>query len=392
MSGVITPLIDTLLHQVLGKRGDAPVIRNEAEPVRPLTPNSALRALHSDSRLESGRAGGTLPQSGVSPASGRASGELPQARLPASTTTRFSPAARTIADVLLKFPAPPSVIRPAAPLSASGASLDATQLAPRLQAGIETSGLFYEAHLARWFRGELSRGMLLREPQMQFAPRLPSTSSGAAGTAPTGGFPPPPQAAGSGAAASASPVPAMAALSFRPLAAGDALSEVAARDLQLASQQAQAAQSAQGKDDVLQQLVRHQLEMMVTPVIRWEGDVWSGLFMALTLHVPPEAEREPRDGGPEEDAPEGSWHSELTLRLASLGELGVRLWLRERSLALEIHASEASVFTRLEAGRADFESRLRRCGLDDVRVSVMRDEHGDRRPGGAEPAGFEGKA
>ena len=369
MSGVITPLIDTLLHQVLGKRGDAPVVRNAAEPVRPLAPESALRALHSDSRLEPGRAGGAMPQPGVSPAAGKP-GEQPQALLPSSTTTRFSPAARTIADVLLKFPAPPSVIRPAAPLSASGSALGAAQLAPQLQAGIESSGLFYEAHLARWFRGELSRGMLLREPQMQFAPRLPASAGEPLAATSGGGFPRAPNMAGG--SPPSSPPPAMASLTFRPLEVNGGVSpEVAARDLQLTAQQAQ---SAQGKDDVLQQLVRHQLEMMVTPVIRWEGYVWSGLFMALTLHVPPEAEQHQRDGDSHDDAPEGSWHSELTLRLANLGELGVRLWLKERSVALEIRTTETSVLARLEKGREDFESRLRRCGLDDVRVSVLRDE------------------
>ena len=34
MSG-ITPILDTLLHQVLGKRVDVPVARQTPEPVRP---------------------------------------------------------------------------------------------------------------------------------------------------------------------------------------------------------------------------------------------------------------------------------------------------------------------------------------------------------------------
>ncbi|MFC6330267.1 hypothetical protein ACFP3N_16810, partial [Alloalcanivorax gelatiniphagus] len=51
MSG-ITPILDTLLHQVLGKRVDVPVIRDLPSPVRPLQPGQALQAVHSDSRLD----------------------------------------------------------------------------------------------------------------------------------------------------------------------------------------------------------------------------------------------------------------------------------------------------------------------------------------------------
>ena len=51
MSG-ITPILDTLLHQVLGKRVDVPVARQTPEPVRPLSPAEAPPAVRSDSRLE----------------------------------------------------------------------------------------------------------------------------------------------------------------------------------------------------------------------------------------------------------------------------------------------------------------------------------------------------
>ena len=44
MSG-ITPILDTLLHQVLGKRVDVPVARQTPEPVRPLSPAEAPPAV-----------------------------------------------------------------------------------------------------------------------------------------------------------------------------------------------------------------------------------------------------------------------------------------------------------------------------------------------------------
>ncbi|QHC50384.1 hypothetical protein EKK97_13445 [Billgrantia tianxiuensis] len=183
MSG-ITPLLDTLLHQVLGKRVDTAPPRELTEPVRPVDPGEGPRALHSDSRLE-GRRPATAPLQGASTHAQRGDGQLlrgdtPQA--PASFQTHFSPSARTIADLLLRFPAPPSVLSAKAPLMNAGETPGASTLADRLQSSVRDSGLFYESHLARWYRGEMSRQQLGNEPQMlrtqRFAPAV-STTSGA---------------------------------------------------------------------------------------------------------------------------------------------------------------------------------------------------------------------
>ena len=50
MSG-ITPLLDTLLHQVLGRRVDIPLPKDLNPPVGPALPVEGARPLHSDSRL-----------------------------------------------------------------------------------------------------------------------------------------------------------------------------------------------------------------------------------------------------------------------------------------------------------------------------------------------------
>lgn len=82
----------------------------------------------------------------------------------------------------------------------------------------------------------------------------------------------------------------------------------------------------------LQGLVRHQLEMLVTPVLRWEGDVWAGIFLALVVNVPPGARREEEKDQDDGDEPGGeAWHSEMTLRVPSLGDIGVAMWLQARS-------------------------------------------------------------
>ncbi|NOG32330.1 hypothetical protein HLB35_12235 [Halomonas sp. TBZ9] len=116
MSG-INPLIDTLMHQVLGKRGDAaPRVLNE--PVRPVDPGAGPQALRSDSRLD-GRADPRLSELNRLPPSLDLARQGGRSELPAgqqgSTQTHFSLAARSIADVLLRFPAPPSTLRIEAP-------------------------------------------------------------------------------------------------------------------------------------------------------------------------------------------------------------------------------------------------------------------------------------
>ncbi|HSP58322.1 MAG TPA: flagellar hook-length control protein FliK, partial [Halomonas sp.] len=182
MSG-ITPLIDTLMHQVLGKRVDTPPPRELNQPVKPIAPADAPKALHSDSRLDSRGPSASLNEITRalraplnSPAGLRPGGEIPSA----STQTHFTATARTIADLLIRFPAPPSVVRLPQPLMPAGDSMPPAQVAERLQGSVRDSGLFYESHVARWYRGELPREQLQREPQMwrtqTFVPTPPAVA------------------------------------------------------------------------------------------------------------------------------------------------------------------------------------------------------------------------
>ena len=66
-------------------------------------------------------------------------------------TDTLQPAARTIADVLLRF-GTSSVNEAPGPLMSAQDAPSAQVLASRLEASIRDSGLFYESHLKRWFR------------------------------------------------------------------------------------------------------------------------------------------------------------------------------------------------------------------------------------------------
>lgn len=341
MSG-ITPLLDTLLHQVLGKRADVPPPRDLNQPVKPVAPGDAPRALHSDSRLDAR----SPPGHAVPTAREAASTAVPlsgsDAAAPASTHTHFSATARAIADLLLRFPAPTSAVTPAAPLAGNDQPISPFLLAQRLEGSVRDSGLFYESHLARWFAGGLSRQQLEREPQMWrtlvFTP-APTSHTGAAPL--------------TGAAAVKGKAGASSAEASRssPL---DAMTERRAP-----------------VNEHLQGLVRHQLEMLAAPTLRWEGDVWAGLFMALAVHLPPEGREHRReDGESSSHDDEGICRSELTLDVEGLGAVRVALRMGATTLDIALQARDESVLSDLATELETLRQRLERHGFERVQLRL----------------------
>ena len=421
MSG-INPLIDTLMHQVLGKRGD-PAPRALNEPVRPVEPGAGPKALHSDSRLDA-RADprlsslDRLPPSLDLPRQG-GRGELPPGQQ-GSTQTHFSPAARSIADVLMRFPAPLSTLRTQAPLMQPTESASAQTLATRLEGSVRDSGLFYEAHLKRWFQGDASRQQLLREPQMQpgvrplpmatFAGQLlpginnpmlpngpplllptalpfmlsPNSPLGLAlqaqGSSANGAFIQPGSlllpvnnSAPSSASHPLANAQLNAPLAQPPTQAADALrSELAAgRELL----ELNSARQREVVHESLQSLVRQQLEMLVTPTLRWEGDVWAGIFMALVVNLP--SREGGGDEGNEQGEPEDGWRSEMQLDVPNLGEFNVALWLYRGTLSVDFTTSSDDVKQQLNEGLAVLEQRLSALDLRKVQLRVRDIDRGE---------------
>ena len=401
MSG-ITPILDTLLHQVLGKRVDVPLEQPLQDPVKPLQGGQAPLAVRSDSRLDP-RA---LParESGVAAGQDR-SGPAPPPpaadTASSSTRTHFSPAARTIADLLTRYPAPPSAVRPALPLM-SGAEQGAPEVATRLRGSLEQSGLFYESHLQGWFQGRRDGAVLAREPQMRLF--LEARAAAAPGTTATGdGEPAPgPGRAGPAVAAAAQRAPGVAAPGAQPPASSAApMTGAPATANQTTAPTTFVATGAeeQGADDArpsepgprpalsdtqrdaLHGILRHQLEMLATPVLRWEGDVWSGVFMALMIQLPDGApERREREAGEgegqgDESAPD-TWRTGLTVSLPALGEVRVNVVLGGDRVDLSLNAGEEAA-RRLRAGGGRLRERLLNLGLGEVRVTVGEDKDDD---------------
>ena len=439
MSG-ITPLIDTLLHQVLGRQGELSLQRALSQPVKPVSPGEGPRAVMGDANLD-GRAstsplgdlkrlphpldgGRTLPRGEAQPSP------------TGSTQTHFSPAARTIADVLLRFPAPPSVMRPEAPLITSQETPAASTVATRLEASIRDSGLFYESHLKRWFQGEGTRQQLMNQPQMQSGSRpLGSLLSTGLGVAPSASsplavttsssappvaqapaqlgmvLPPlalPPLGRGgmailpnmplipvsheqglaargagagyflptgsTGSAVQAVASPPASQMSTNPGQTSPALGEV--RDSQQVRGELSHAReitelmgnrpTREVVHESLQSLVRQQLEMLVMPTIRWEGDVWAGIFMALVINLP--TREEGAEGKQQEGEPEGGWRSDMQLEVPNLGAFNASLWLYRNVLSIDFTTESTHVYQRIDAGLPALEKRLSALDLQKVQL------------------------
>jgi hypothetical protein len=141
--------------------------------------------------------------------------------------------------------------------------------------------------------------------------------------------------------------------------------------------------STLGLDDAQQNVVRHQLEMLATPspVLRWEGDVWSGVFMALVVQMPQGGQQGGEQSTPgerDEDADQGAWQTQMSLQVNGLGKLDVKLRFAPKQLDITLVAESQAVLARLHSGEADLRTRLQACGYEAVGLQMIerQDERG----------------
>ncbi|TAL52629.1 flagellar hook-length control protein FliK [Pandoraea sp.] len=300
----------------------------------------------------------------------------------------LSSAARTI-DTLLSLapdaPGPVTGTEPLWPLPPG----DATHaLAPvivaALRQAMDSSGLFYESHLAQWASGGRSLEQLQTEPQTQWPPdtRLPgelpaaaatgATVESAPGNASTGqaialysanpagqpaGAPAPMASAPAAGIAQQGPpsgmAPGAAPIPLPPTTPGAA-----------PGGPAPAGMSAQAGVSANLNLVRQQLEMLVVPRFQWQGEAWPGAPLQWRAE-----ERRP-------DAPPGvrpapsSWHTHLRLSLAQLGTVEVSLALVGTQLQAKIEAVEAHTAELLAGGSADLRQRFSATGLSTSQLVI----------------------
>ncbi|WP_438767209.1 flagellar hook-length control protein FliK [Kushneria sp. TE3] len=351
----ITPLLDTLLHNVLGRRADLDRVasRQPDLPLGGVTYTPAVRHGTSDTPDETlerhsedaaARAKTTDKASArVTVANTPASlGDRTSDSTPRSSTTHFSAEARAISRILEKFPTTAPVVRSDAVMLPAGRPPEVAGLAATLAGQIKHSGLFYESHLRQWLLGQHDQQELLKEPQNRL-------------------FQPP--AAGQ---------PANADRAYGAL--NTAMRERVAMQTGDPSTPEGGTTGTTSAQDDLQGILRHQLELMTSPLIRWEG--------FLTPHIPVQWEIEQEgetaaDEGVEE--PQRIWRSKLNLILPALGHVDLEISLQDKTINVSGRVEGTYLAWMTVQGR-HLDERLTGAGLQLTTLHFSpqgRDDHNE---------------
>lgn len=144
----INPLLDNLLVNMKGnKLRVGSHVNFQLNPrVEASAGATAPHNVHSDSRLNGEQRGIEVK---LSPA---ALGSTP---VP-STHTQLNPAAQTIAAILRHYPALEGGLKFPIPVWSENVLLSGPAFSQYMEAFFKRSGLFFESHLSRWHRGEMS--------------------------------------------------------------------------------------------------------------------------------------------------------------------------------------------------------------------------------------------
>lgn len=234
---------------------------------------------------------------------------------------------------------------------------NAADLAPVLRQALSESGMFYEAHQARWVAGELPTARLLAEPQGRYSQPVappPDLPEGSAET-PAPAAPNPPPASHPAHAAYAA-----AAQLAEPPPAAEPRPETANRPQSAAPS---------GLPADLQPIVQQQLDALATQTFAWQGQVWPGQQMHWEIE---ERQGERRTDGSGEGR---QWTTRLRLQLPQLGGIEATLSLRP-GLGIEIgvQAADNTGEARLNAHAGELQQQFAAAGLALARLQIAHGE------------------
>lgn len=222
----------------------------------------------------------------------------------------LSQAGRLISFLLTGQPTPQAAtLNGGQPLlsAAPQTTLATAQLATRLGEAITQSGLFYEAHQARWLAGEIDTATLLREPQGRFPAATPPGTPAGTTTSTTAA------SAATETATAASPRPESGNASPIP--------------------------------ERLLPLVHQQLEGIATQQLVWHGQVWPGQTMEWEIEDPA------RERHTADEEAEPYWNTTLRLHLPGLGGVEARLHLTPAGIAVRLITDRNDTRDALAAGQ-----------------------------------------
>ncbi|CAD6557128.1 hypothetical protein LMG27952_06289 [Paraburkholderia hiiakae] len=266
----------------------------------------------------------------------------------------------------------------AGPIAALAASLAQT---------VSTSGLFYEAHLAQWLRGQLSPAELADEPQNRLLgahSQLPLDWSLDAddiddvqwtetfSDAPGGARADAGNASNAASAANAALARAFPALAdpHGEAATAQTQARAALADTLLPAMHDAAAQAAgPSVHPAVIPLVRQQLDLLATGEFRWNGEAWPGVRVDWSIQQDDYDARDARSGASGADAEDIPWRTRLTLALPKLGTVDAELTLTGSTLAVRVQASAGGA-ARLTAQSESLRGRLEALGLTLAGLSI----------------------
>ncbi|HLO64336.1 MAG TPA: flagellar hook-length control protein FliK [Azonexus sp.] len=265
-----------------------------------------------------------------------------------SVSTSLSPAGKLIGGLLNDISgdgrrAPPAILNNSAPIFEQ-LPKTAQEMMPILKQALTQSGMFYEAHQARWVAGELPTEALQQEPQGKLQTNTPVAIT--AGMA---------QAADGDTSAKGG----ITSTSLPASAAGPSSDQAMLTNSRIPHE--------------LTSLVQQQLDGLSTQNFVWQGQIWPG--QDLRWEIGDDA-RHARTAG---DAESRQWQTRLKLSLPKLGQIDAQLSLNaggEVSLSL-LAGSDASA-AQLRDQSTQLAGQFAAAGLRLTQLAMQKNEQAEQ--------------
>lgn len=278
-----------------------------------------------------------------------------------SVATSLSQTGKLIGDLLGEIGnkggrAPPAPLNGSQPLVET-MPYHASDLATVLKQTLTQSGMFYEAHQARWTSGEFPTASLLQEPQGQHSQLRPL---------PERTLPP------------TSPEPPTTAPRTEDLHDDKSAPAIAAQERVIETKTTETktppqnipAQHGPGIPENLAPLVQQQLDALATQTFAWQGQIWPGQQMHWEIE-----QHANEEGHRGDDDTAATWRTYLNLNLPQLGGISAKLYLRPGGeIGIELTAESAASEPRLNSAATQLGEQLAAAGLTLTQFSVRHGE------------------
>lgn len=240
----------------------------------------------------------------------------------------------------------PTTVQPRTPLLPSAAMMQPETVASAMQQSLESSGLFYEAHLHDWISGGRSLTEIQREPQAQL-PFSPPKSAANSPLHELANFDPANLSAslkesGDDAKALMNLIREVQTQAQEQLSGSAPASGVAATDAIVITPPQQSLPDIQPEAATL---INQQLNTLEHQRVQWQGELWPGMPMEWEISEDKQSSRH------SSDAPEPSWSSKVRFSLPTLGDISASVRLVGDRVHVQIDTVDDDVagLLRIEA-------------------------------------------